>query len=140
MATSVSLPSYAMWSVSLALTSWLCTPCSSTNHLTRACCHLAILCIKVSSTHTQIWTSTLCLDLHYFPFRPADRIVCSWTAMEHVHRGNGCLVVLPGSHTGTLQPHDYPKWEVRPRHVRSPLSQLMVTGRSQQDVPWHTKL
>lgn len=34
--------------------------------------------------------------------------------MEHVHRGNGCLVVLPGTHKGSLQPHDYPKWEVRP--------------------------
>ncbi|XP_056312008.1 phytanoyl-CoA dioxygenase, peroxisomal [Danio aesculapii] len=50
-------------------------------------------------------------DLHYFPFRPADRIVCSWTAMEKVHRENGCLVVLPGSHRGSLQEHDYPEWE-----------------------------
>lgn len=50
-------------------------------------------------------------DQHYFPFRPADRIVCSWTAMEHVHRANGCLVVVPGSHKGSLLPHDYPKWE-----------------------------
>lgn len=51
-------------------------------------------------------------DLHYFPFRPADRIVCAWTAMEKVDRRNGCLVVLPGTHTGTLQEHDYPEWEV----------------------------
>ncbi|KAF7658342.1 hypothetical protein LDENG_00014020 [Lucifuga dentata] len=50
-------------------------------------------------------------DLHYFPFRPADRIVCAWTAMEKVNRQNGCLVVLPGTHTGTLQEHDYPNWE-----------------------------
>uniref|UniRef100_A0A3Q3JBU7 Phytanoyl-CoA dioxygenase, peroxisomal n=1 Tax=Monopterus albus TaxID=43700 RepID=A0A3Q3JBU7_MONAL len=50
-------------------------------------------------------------DLHYFPFRPADRIVCSWTAMEKMNRQNGCLVVLPGTHTGTLQEHDYPEWE-----------------------------
>ncbi|XP_029317378.1 phytanoyl-CoA dioxygenase, peroxisomal [Cottoperca gobio] len=50
-------------------------------------------------------------DLHYFPFRPADRIVCSWTAMEKVDRQNGCLVVLPGTHTSTLQEHDYPQWE-----------------------------
>ncbi|XP_068162944.1 phytanoyl-CoA dioxygenase, peroxisomal [Antennarius striatus] len=50
-------------------------------------------------------------DLHYFPFRPADRIVCAWTAMERVNRQNGCLVVLPGSHTGTLREHDYPEWE-----------------------------
>ncbi|XP_039648100.1 phytanoyl-CoA dioxygenase, peroxisomal-like isoform X2 [Perca fluviatilis] len=50
-------------------------------------------------------------DLHYFPFRPADSIVCTWTAMEKVDRQNGCLVVLPGTHTGTLQEHDYPEWE-----------------------------
>lgn len=50
-------------------------------------------------------------DLHYFPFRPTDRIVCSWTALEHVHRRNGCLVVIPGTHTEPLMPHDYPKWE-----------------------------
>ncbi|KAF6734600.1 Phytanoyl-CoA dioxygenase, peroxisomal [Oryzias melastigma] len=50
-------------------------------------------------------------DLHYFPFRPTDRIVCSWTAMEKVTRQNGCLVVLPGTHKSTLQEHDYPEWE-----------------------------
>uniref|UniRef100_A0A3Q3A9K6 Phytanoyl-CoA dioxygenase, peroxisomal n=1 Tax=Kryptolebias marmoratus TaxID=37003 RepID=A0A3Q3A9K6_KRYMA len=50
-------------------------------------------------------------DLHYFPFRPSDRIVCAWTAMERVSRQNGCLVVLPGSHKGALQEHDYPEWE-----------------------------
>jgi phytanoyl-CoA hydroxylase len=51
-------------------------------------------------------------DLYYFPFRPADRIVCSWTAMEKVNRENGCLVVLPGSHKGELLQHEYPEWEV----------------------------
>nr|XP_015207952.1 PREDICTED: phytanoyl-CoA dioxygenase, peroxisomal isoform X2 [Lepisosteus oculatus] len=50
-------------------------------------------------------------DLHYFPFRPSDRIVCAWTAMERVDRSNGCLVVLPGTHRGTLKQHDYPAWE-----------------------------
>jgi len=51
-------------------------------------------------------------DLHYFPFRPADRICASWTAMEHVHRGNGCLVVIPGSHKeGRLRTHKYPDWK-----------------------------
>lgn len=54
-------------------------------------------------------------DLHYFPFRPVDKIVCAWTAMEKVNRENGCLVVLPGTHAGTLQEHDYPEWEVRVR-------------------------
>ena len=37
-------------------------------------------------------------DLHYFPFRPADRIVAAWTAMEHIDDLNGCLVVQPGTH------------------------------------------
>jgi len=33
--------------------------------------------------------------------------------MEHVHRQNGCLVVLPGTHkTGVLLQHEYPNWEV----------------------------
>ncbi|XP_007429945.1 phytanoyl-CoA dioxygenase, peroxisomal [Python bivittatus] len=50
-------------------------------------------------------------DLHYFPFRPADRIVASWTAMEKVDRRNGCLVVVPGSHKGCLKEHKYPEWE-----------------------------
>lgn len=50
-------------------------------------------------------------DLHYFPFRPSNSIVCAWTAMEHIDRNNGCLVVLPGTHKGTLKPHGYPKWE-----------------------------
>ncbi|XP_008109667.1 phytanoyl-CoA dioxygenase, peroxisomal isoform X1 [Anolis carolinensis] len=50
-------------------------------------------------------------DLHFFPFRPADRIVCAWTAMERIDRRNGCLVVLPGSHKGPLKQHDYPEWE-----------------------------
>ncbi|XP_005398155.2 PREDICTED: phytanoyl-CoA dioxygenase, peroxisomal [Chinchilla lanigera] len=50
-------------------------------------------------------------DLHYFPFRPSDRIVAAWTAMEHIDRNNGCLVVLPGTHKSSLKPHDYPQWE-----------------------------
>ncbi|KAF6132061.1 phytanoyl-CoA 2-hydroxylase [Phyllostomus discolor] len=50
-------------------------------------------------------------DLHYFPFRPSNGIVCAWTAMERIDRNNGCLVVLPGTHKGTLKPHDYPQWE-----------------------------
>lgn len=50
-------------------------------------------------------------DLHYFTFRPADRIVCSWTAMQNVTRENGCLVVAPGTHKGRLLRHGYPQWE-----------------------------
>lgn len=62
---------------------------------------------------TQTSRHPLHQDLYYFPFRPADRIVCAWTAMEHIHRGNGCLVVLPGTHKGELQPHGYPNWKVK---------------------------
>ena len=52
-------------------------------------------------------------DLHYFPFRPANRMVCSWTAMEKVDTQNGCLVVLPGTHYSPLLQHHYPKWKVQ---------------------------
>lgn len=47
-------------------------------------------------------------DLLYFPFRPADRIVASWTALEPVTKENGCLVVVPGSHRGELLAHENP--------------------------------
>lgn len=53
-------------------------------------------------------------DLHYFPTRPPNKIVCAWTAMEEVNRENGCLVAIPGSHKGPLLEHDYPDWEVCP--------------------------
>lgn len=50
-------------------------------------------------------------DLYYFPFRPADKIVCAWTAMERITKENGCLVVVPGSHKGQFHRHGYPDWE-----------------------------
>lgn len=31
--------------------------------------------------------------------------------MQKVTRDNGCLVVVPGSHKGTLLRHEYPDWE-----------------------------
>ena len=59
-------------------------------------------------------------DLLYFPFRPAERICGTWTAMEHVHRKNGCLVVLAGSHKdGILRTHKYPNWEVNVKETRT---------------------
>ena len=49
-------------------------------------------------------------DLLFFPFRPADKIVATWTALEHVNRQNGCLAVLPGSHlAGELYEHGMPE-------------------------------
>lgn len=50
-------------------------------------------------------------DLHYFPFRPANKIICSWTAMQKVDRDNGCLAVIPGSHKTKLLNHTYPNWK-----------------------------
>ncbi len=50
-------------------------------------------------------------DLLYFPFRPSERIVASWTALEPMSRENGCLAVVPGSHRGELLPHGNPDWE-----------------------------
>ena len=50
-------------------------------------------------------------DLLYFPFRPADKIVATWTALERVTKENGCLVVVPGSHRGELLEHENPDWE-----------------------------
>ncbi|XP_010134646.1 PREDICTED: phytanoyl-CoA dioxygenase, peroxisomal-like, partial [Buceros rhinoceros silvestris] len=50
-------------------------------------------------------------DLHYFPFRPADRIVCAWTAMERADRDSGCRACQPGTHKVPLKPHGYPQWE-----------------------------
>lgn len=49
---------------------------------------------------------------HLFVHRPANRIVCAWTAMEKINTDNGCLFVIPGSHKGVLEPHEYPEWIV----------------------------
>ncbi|KAK7823892.1 hypothetical protein U0070_020563 [Myodes glareolus] len=46
---------------------------------------------KPSDTGKKTSRHPLHQDLHYFPFRPSDRIVCAWTAMEHTDRNNGCL-------------------------------------------------
>lgn len=66
---------------------------------------------KPPDTGSQTSRHPLHQDLHYFPFRPADRIVCAWTAMERITPDNGCLIVLPGTHKGVLHQHDYPDWE-----------------------------
>jgi phytanoyl-CoA hydroxylase len=50
-------------------------------------------------------------DLLYFPFRPADAIVATWTALDPCTRENGCLAVVPGSHHGELLAHENVDWE-----------------------------
>ena len=60
---------------------------------------------KLSSRHP------LHQDQFYFPFLPSERIVCAWTALQHVHRNNGCLCVIPGTHKrhGQVLPHAHPQ-------------------------------
>ncbi len=50
-------------------------------------------------------------DLVYFPFRPADAVVGTWTALQRVTRENGCLVVVPGTQRGPLLEHQNVDWE-----------------------------
>ena len=50
-------------------------------------------------------------DLRYFRLRPADGIVCAWTALTRTSRVNGCLAVIPSSHKGELLSHGDPDWE-----------------------------
>ncbi|XP_014477466.1 PREDICTED: phytanoyl-CoA dioxygenase, peroxisomal-like [Dinoponera quadriceps] len=48
-------------------------------------------------------------DLYYFPIRPTDSIVATWTAMEPCDEENGCLYIAPGTHVSDrLYPHEYP--------------------------------
>ena len=61
-------------------------------------------------------------DQWYFPFAPSKYIVCAWTALQPIHRNNGCLIVIPGTHKynkqlkigGKLLPHSYPKAWIGP--------------------------
>lgn len=71
-------------------------------HHRKLWCVPAVLINKPPDPGTLSSRHPLHQDLHYFPFRPADRIVCAWTAMQRVTRENGCLVVIPGTHKGEL--------------------------------------
>uniref|UniRef100_A0A8C4VNY9 phytanoyl-CoA dioxygenase n=1 Tax=Gopherus evgoodei TaxID=1825980 RepID=A0A8C4VNY9_9SAUR len=48
-------------------------------------------------------------DSHYFPIRPEECFMCTWTAMEHVDGSNGCLSALPGTHKSSLKERQYPE-------------------------------
>jgi phytanoyl-CoA hydroxylase len=50
-------------------------------------------------------------DLVYFPFRPLDKIVASQTALESMHRENGCLSVVPRSHERGVREHGDMPWD-----------------------------
>ncbi|KAI5632329.1 phytanoyl-CoA dioxygenase (PhyH) domain-containing protein [Phthorimaea operculella] len=46
------------------------------------------------------------MDMFYFPFRPAHKIIAAWTAVDDVTLENGALYVVPGSHKpGVLHAH-----------------------------------
>ena len=47
-------------------------------------------------------------DLWYFPFRPINRIVACWAALQKMDQANGCLEVMPGTHQGDFYYHSYP--------------------------------
>lgn len=63
---------------------------------------------KPPDSHQDTSRHPIHQDLHYFPFRPAEKIVASWTAMEKIDEKNGCLFVCPGTHKTNLLPHVYP--------------------------------
>ncbi|XP_022914030.1 phytanoyl-CoA dioxygenase, peroxisomal-like isoform X2 [Onthophagus taurus] len=68
----------------------------------------SMLINKPPDAHEATSKHPLHQDLHYFPFRPADKICASWTAMERIDEKNGCLFAVPGSHKLELYAHVYP--------------------------------
>jgi phytanoyl-CoA hydroxylase len=72
---------------------------------------MSIHCMLINKPPNVDGRHPLHQDLVYFPFRPADAIVATWTALEPVTRENGCLVVVPGSHRGELIDHANMDWE-----------------------------
>ncbi|KAH1015172.1 phytanoyl-CoA dioxygenase, peroxisomal [Dendroctonus ponderosae] len=56
-------------------------------------------------------------DIFYFPFRPPNKIVASWTALERVDESNGCLYVISGSHKGPMYEHTYPEGFRKPMYL-----------------------
>ena len=70
-------------------------------------------------------------DLRYFRLRPADGIVCAWTALTRTSRHNGCLAVIPGSHKGALLSHGDPDWE----HVNYGFFGIDEAGQLQRQLP-----
>nr|XP_023012612.1 phytanoyl-CoA dioxygenase, peroxisomal-like [Leptinotarsa decemlineata] len=69
----------------------------------------SMLINKPPNSYPDISRHPLHQDLYYFPYRPANKVVSAWTAMERVDERNGCLYVVPGSHMGPLHKHEYPE-------------------------------
>lgn len=44
-------------------------------------------------------------DLAYFDWHPADKVIGVWIALDEASVENGCMCVLPGSHTGGPAAH-----------------------------------
>lgn len=51
------------------------------------------------------WGQPCHQDSYYFPFRPARPVVGVWVAATDAKRDNGCLYVVPGSHTEPVHTH-----------------------------------
>ncbi|KAK9871319.1 hypothetical protein WA026_011586 [Henosepilachna vigintioctopunctata] len=74
----------------------------------------SMLINKPPNGHPDISNHPLHQDMCYFPFRPIDTIVGTWTAMEDANEMNGCLFAIPGSHRpGVIYNHVYPNQEVK---------------------------
>ncbi|KAK9871321.1 hypothetical protein WA026_011588 [Henosepilachna vigintioctopunctata] len=74
----------------------------------------SMLINKPPDAHPELSVHPLHQDLYYFPFRPINTIVGTWTAMEAVNEKNGCLFGIPGSHRREeLYNHEYPKQNLK---------------------------
>lgn len=72
---------------------------------------LSIHCMLINKPPDVDGRHPLHQDLVYFPFRPADGVLGTWTALQRVTRENGCLVVGAGTHRGPLLEHENMDWE-----------------------------
>lgn len=72
---------------------------------------LSIHCMLINKPPDVDGRHPLHQDLVYFPFRPADRVLGTWTALQRVTRENGCLVVGAGTHRGPLLEHENMDWD-----------------------------
>ncbi len=45
-------------------------------------------------------------DNFFFKCEPANHIITAWIALDNVHKVNGCLRYINGSHLGPLLPHE----------------------------------
>ena len=64
-------------------------------------CFLSQFIFKAPGAWGQPWHQ----DSYYFPFEPARPVVGIWLAVTEATLDNGCLSVVPGSHTEPIHEH-----------------------------------